>query len=85
MEATTAKDEGIHIISIGVGGWLDKAELNNMVSYPKDQNMFLVPNYESLDNIVENIINAFNPESKNLDLYKPLGSIVLFHPPLEKM
>ncbi len=49
---------GIHIISVGIGNWLDLYELEMMASYPSSQNMIRVQNFDSLNSIVDTIRDA---------------------------
>ncbi len=49
---------GIHIVSVGIGNWLDLYELEMMASYPTERNMIRVQNFDSLNTIVDTIRDA---------------------------
>ena len=56
-QAFLAKKEGIHIITIAVGTWLRKDELDTVASYPAERNSIQVRNFEDLLDIVQDIKN----------------------------
>ena len=47
-ESRLAKKSGIHVIAIGVGGWIDVDEVSAIASYPSSINVILVPRIEDL-------------------------------------
>ena len=53
VEAQKAHDQGIHIFAIGVGDYVDVAELERIASRPIDQYVHRVRSYEGLDSIKE--------------------------------
>lgn len=52
-EIIRVKKQGIHVIVVGVGDWLDETELLAMASFPHDQNLLRVRTYAELPNFVE--------------------------------
>ena len=48
MEAKATRIAGIHVITVGVGNWLDEYELEAMASYPTERNRFHVQDFASL-------------------------------------
>lgn len=52
QEATLTKNANIRIISLGVGKWLNTYELQNMVSYPYQENTVTADYYTSLTQAV---------------------------------
>ncbi|KAL4223789.1 hypothetical protein ACF0H5_017255 [Mactra antiquata] len=50
-QAKAAKNEGIEIIGIGIGSKVNKAELQQVVSPPFSQNLFLIPTFGILETI----------------------------------
>lgn len=67
-EARLIRQEGIHVISVGIGNWLDIHELEAMASYPYQQNMFHVENFQAIDSIVTPIRDAVcDSEFKHLN------------------
>ena len=48
--AVRAKNAGIHMMVLGVGGWTDESELMAIASYPQDRNYIRVRNYGDLRN-----------------------------------
>jgi Mg-chelatase subunit ChlD len=57
-EAKAAKQAGIHLISLGIGDWLDMHELYAMASYPTTKNMIQVKNFNQLTQVTELIRDA---------------------------
>ena len=53
IEAETAKDDGIHMFSVGVGKSVDLIELKAIASQPSIYYTFLVENFQGLGNIRE--------------------------------
>lgn len=51
------KKSGVHIVTVGVGGWTDEAELNSIASYPHESNMIAVKSYASLQQFTQNILD----------------------------
>lgn len=47
-EARAAKKQGIHMVAVGVGGWLDVYELNAIASYPSNTNIIEIPDIDDL-------------------------------------
>ena len=75
MEARRARQEGIHIISVGVGDpqWLDMAELQDMASYPTDANVLQVENFNALTMLVGAIRDAICNSEYFLFFFKPVN------------
>ena len=48
-EAKAARDKGIHLLVAGVGNWLDEMELRAMATYPEDETLFRLNNFNNLD------------------------------------
>ena len=48
-----AKNEMIHMIVLGVGGWTDESELLAISSFPQSSNYIKVRNYDDLRNFAE--------------------------------
>lgn len=46
--AREAKRAGIHVVAVGIGGWIDNYEMYAIGSYPRDVNVILVPDIEDL-------------------------------------
>ena len=40
----------LHIITVGIGNWIDRNELISVASHPYQQNMILVPSFSDLNN-----------------------------------
>ena len=55
VEAEMAKQEGIRIISIGVGSGDLLEELNGMASDPDSENVFTVQDFDALTSIQSNV------------------------------
>ena len=51
--AIRAKNAGIHMIVLGVGGWTDESELLAIASYPPSRNYIRVRNYADLRNFAQ--------------------------------
>lgn len=51
MEARLLRLSGSHVITIGVGNWLDQYELEAMASYPTEENRYHVSDFGSLQSI----------------------------------
>ena len=51
LKATEAKLQGITIIVVAVGDWVNRFEVNEVASFPSDKNVYNVKNYNSLSNI----------------------------------
>ena len=52
-----AKNEGIHMIVLGVGGWTDESELLAISSFPQSRNYIMVRNYDDLRNFAERMVD----------------------------
>ena len=42
------RNDGVDILTIGVGKWVEQPELEAMASFPKTRNTFVVPSYSDL-------------------------------------
>ena len=62
-EAVALKTAGVHVISVGIGNWLNVFELKAIASYPVDQNVLFVDNYNSI-NSIQNTIKDMVCDSK---------------------
>ena len=51
LKATEAKIQGITILVVAVGNWLNRFEVNEVASYPAVKTVFNVRNYDSLPTI----------------------------------
>lgn len=49
---------GAHVISVGIGNWLDRYELRAIASYPTELNLINVENFDSITNIRSAIRDA---------------------------
>ena len=60
FESRIARQEGIHIIALGVGDpqWLDMVELKHMASYPADANVLQVDDFDALGVVTDRIRDA---------------------------
>ena len=56
--ARAVKQAGIHLISLGIGDWLDMHELFAMASYPVSRNMPQVQDFSALGTVVKTIKDA---------------------------
>ncbi|CAC5417435.1 unnamed protein product [Mytilus coruscus] len=56
-EAQKAKEEGVHVITIGVGSF-DSAELRAMASEPTDNNMYIIDDFNSFAGLKTNLVKA---------------------------
>ena len=45
------KDMGIQILVVAVGNWLNELEIRSIASYPAENNVFQVRNFDSIGNI----------------------------------
>ena len=57
-EARLARGRGVHLISVGIGNWLDKYELRSIASYPTELNLISVENFNSISTIRGTIKDA---------------------------
>ncbi len=55
--AVRAKQAGIHMIVLGVGGWTDESELWAIASFPQTRNYIRVRNYADLRNFGERLVD----------------------------
>ena len=56
-EARKAKEDGAHIISIGVG-MFDQSELQAIASEPSSKNAYLIDDFTKLAGLTEDLITA---------------------------
>ena len=49
--ASIAKDEGAHIIVVGVGNDTDRFEIVNLASHPYNRNSFFINSFSQFDSI----------------------------------
>jgi len=65
-EAAKAREDGIHIIVIGIGTWINVVELAGVASYPYQATRLLLPaGYRSLSSIRDRLRDMIcNSESK---------------------
>ena len=47
LKATEAKLQGITIIVVAVGDWVNRFEVSEVASFPSDKNVYNVKNYDS--------------------------------------
>lgn len=57
-EALLAKTSGIHIITLGVGKWIDEFELMSIASHPWQSHLWGVDNFRDLDDFVDDTRDA---------------------------
>lgn len=63
------KKSGVHIISIGVGGWTDEEELNGIASYPHEGNRINVKSYEDLMAQTDGVLNIMCNSEQSRDVH----------------
>lgn len=56
-EAQKAKEEGVHVITIGVGSF-DSAELEAMASEPVANNMHIIDDFNALTRLTTDLVKA---------------------------
>ena len=52
------RDDGIDIITIGIGKWIGQPELEAMASFPKTRNTFVVPDHIDLFEISDMMLTT---------------------------
>ena len=52
------KDMGIQILVVAVGNWLNELEIRSMASYPAENNVFQVRNFDSIGDIESTLREA---------------------------
>ena len=52
------KDMGIQILVVAVGNWLNELEIRSIASYPAENNVFQVRNFDSIGNIRSTLKDA---------------------------
>ena len=57
-EAELARSEGTHIISVGIGDWLNKIELESLASYPAAVNVIFAADYDTLNTLLKPLRDA---------------------------
>ena len=68
-EARRTRDAGIDILTLGIGSWIIKYELEGMASHPKTRNMFEIRDYESLFLISDLLIGTIcDGKSSNINV-----------------
>ena len=55
VEAAIAKSQGIHILTVGIGDWVDKYELYSIASHPYQSNAIEVPSFDQLGSFSQRI------------------------------
>jgi hypothetical protein len=53
------KKSGVHVITMGIGGWTDDEELMAIASYPYDGNRIDVKSYGDLVRFSQTIVDIF--------------------------
>ena len=48
LQARELRDEGVDILTVGIGQWIRRYELEGMASNPKTKNFFIVDTYDTL-------------------------------------
>ena len=48
QQAYLARQAGIHVVAVGAGRWLDRYELNNVVSQPRTVNAIFADSFSTL-------------------------------------
>jgi len=48
QQAYLARKAGIHVVAVGAGRWLDRYELNNVVSQPRTRNAIFADSFSTL-------------------------------------
>jgi len=48
QQAYLARRAGVHVIAVGAGRWLDRYELNNVVSQPRSLNAIFADSFSTL-------------------------------------
>ncbi len=56
-QAMACRNQGIHIIAVGVGDEINVRELNCIANMPVESNVFTVRDFRDLEDIVTNIVN----------------------------
>lgn len=56
--ATEAQNQGVHIISVGVGDDVRLREIRGLASRPRSQNVFHAPSWRDLEGLVDDVISA---------------------------
>lgn len=57
-EAALARAQGITLLAVGVGPWVDPLELSAIASQPTDRNVFYSTQFSSLDSITDSLVQA---------------------------
>jgi len=57
-EAMQLRADGISIIGVGIGQSVSRSELEGVVSYPVNRNVFYADGYTHLSSYVNNIVNS---------------------------
>ena len=55
QEAMRARQAGINVITVGVGGGVSEVELKGMASYPTDANVVLADDFDSLESVMSQL------------------------------
>ena len=72
-EAVLVKQEGIHVITVGVGLSGQTQEVDAMASTPADINRYLIVDFTELDIIIPKLIAHICRGTKPFSLYHPLS------------
>jgi Mg-chelatase subunit ChlD len=73
-EAAMTRSNGIHVITVGIGGWLNMYELQNIASAPYQHNTQIVPGYAGLTPAVRDEIHDLICSNSNACSSNPCGS-----------
>jgi len=57
-QALLAREDGIHIITLGVGEGVRPDELRGIASFPTESNMLTVDSFESLNDVSQTLTQA---------------------------
>ncbi len=68
-EARLLRTVGTHVISIGIGNWLDEYELEAIASYPTSVNMIRIESFNAINNIVTTIKDAVCDSKFHITIY----------------
>ena len=77
-EAKLLRARGVHVMTVGIGSWLDIFELQAMASYPYQDNMIMVGNFTDLERFLFTFRDAV---CDSMYLYFSFrNSTFIFHP-----
>jgi hypothetical protein len=58
QEAKQLREQGVHIMTVGIGSWLDIFELQAVASYPYQENMIMAGNFTDLQRFLTTLVDA---------------------------